>query len=252
MKKLMFLLIGAMMLASCEKGIKPDNGYGDPPPPEYRVFTRSYVMGYFEHTGIDITSTNIAPGDHDIWRRIELILLKGNYVGTYLDESEKKEAYDAICEKYGDMSYNDFVVVGGINSSKETPGLIEYPVVNITSINIVSNAAFDEDHPAGTSLNDIFYLAHVPMTKHFIENGYGKNGFDFQQVLNTHLSEVVPEELVLTGRTESWYNIDLSRWEWGAFDLFIKPTLDKHHTFTVTVTFDDGRVLADTVEMTFD
>lgn len=219
MKNLMFLLIVTIMMASCkEPEINPT-----PVPPEYRIFTRSYVMGYFEHTGIDLHGLRVVHVNGEMRPSVELWLLKGDYVGTCLDEGEKKDAYDAICEKYGDMNYNDYVLVGGTGPQGNIPNLIDFPIVNITSINVVSNTAFDEQHPAGTSLNDIFHVNGF-MAKNYIDNNYGRDGSNFRRTLNTHLDEVSPEEFVLTGDGASNRN-SYSKWPWR-FIYFDKSDTD--------------------------
>lgn len=251
MKKLLFLSICTMLLFGCEKPEHNGCLYCDAPPYVQSVFSRSYVLGYFNPTGIKLAMgydrlfSNYSPN---------LYITKGEFTGTYLDEGEKKETYDALCEKNGDMTFNcEHTLVG---SSPENPGIIAYPNVNIVSIDAVSNADFDEEHPAGTSLSDVIFFSPWWSAKKFIENGYvDDTDIDINDpviygMTYKSLNSFTGNELALIGSGDiRWKDTALLI---GSLITYKNPSMSKTHAITVTVTFEDGRVLTDMITMNFE
>jgi hypothetical protein len=237
MKKLMFILALILTLSGCEK----KGGEAT-----YEIYRRSFAMKFYETAGLEL---NFIPyPDADETRLIFEIKYGGDGpICEWRDTGEKKETYDALCEKYGDMTYNreEFVFIGG------EPSFLAYSPV---SIEIVSNHDFDEEHPAGTSLGDLVsfysYTAKPYIDSGYVEYDWGVNpGYvgDGKQPfypIDKKVSELTQDDLMLLYGTGGhlWY-IYLK------FDL---PTLSKQHRITVTFTDERGRTFSDTIAMNFE
>lgn len=114
---------------------------------------------------------------------IKLFTTPGNRA-TIAANVEDGETYDKIKGKYGDTK-SDWEVV---NSED-----IAY-AESIRSIEITTQSAWDDDHPAGSSLNDIFDVKYGTY-RHFVDSGF------------TAESRVVWEQKALAQLTESdmWF-----------------------------------------------
>jgi hypothetical protein len=182
------------------------------------------------------------------------------YVRSYEQANmDNPEVYDALCEKYGDMSYNreEFVPVGSF------PGFLAYSPV---SIEIVSDADFDEDHLAGASLANLV-IYDGQSSKPFVDNGY--------QMYHWEDSELYPSGHKNMDKFPYHSNVSVRPYfpvykkvsELTAYDLmliygsnemvygylyFPVPTLSKRHNITVTFTDERGRVFSDTIAMNFE
>ena len=84
----------------------------------------------------------------------------------------------------------------------------------ISSINIKSNADYDNIHQSGTSLNDIFVFSDSPNLNHSIDEYIDQYGY--------------------------YGNILMM--------MSIAPEFESTHTFTIEITFEDGRVLSQQLE----
>ncbi len=224
------LIIFILILCGCYREVtKPSE-----------IYLRSYVMSYYDVDGIVLTAYKESA-------RITVNNLVDGWIGGYTDEGEKKEAYDALCEKHGDMTFCRTVL--------KMPGeYVAYPGVDYVSIEITSDADFDDRHPAGSSLADIATFISSSV-KPYIDNGYVYPIYgDPGSAVKKLVSDLIPEDLVLTGedRVTAYRPIPAVVGYFGALEFRQKPTLSKTHTFTVTLTADDGRVFSDTVEMTFE
>lgn len=89
-----------------------------------------------------------------------------------------------------------------------------YLVDNIVSINIKSDADYDNLHQAGTSLNDIFVISL---------------GSDFTYSIDEYIENVGFHDKIL-------------------MMMSIAPELESTHTFTIEITFEDGRVISQQLE----
>lgn len=106
---------------------------------------------------------------------------------------------------------------------------------NLVSIEITSNADWDETHPAGTSLNDLFEITLNSFTE------YMRNGYAFRESsgqpdpvirgarrIIKPVSELTPDELAIIQSDPS-------------FAVRSTPTLAEEHTLTFTLTNTDGK-----------
>ncbi|MBE6199594.1 MAG: DUF5034 domain-containing protein [Rikenellaceae bacterium] len=107
----------------------------------------------------------------------------------------------------------------------------------IRQIEIVSDADFDEKHPAGVSLMD-----YVTLTIDTYSDLMGATSLPNDVIYDTRQTkaykEYTAEELSVVGT-------------WWILKLAASPSLSKNHNLTVTITFDDGEVYSDTVEVKF-
>jgi hypothetical protein len=215
----------------------------------YQIYRRSFAMVFHETEKLTMGETNP--------RYSKPTLLFGfdsaGIIYSNKDTSGKeKELYDALCEKYGDMTYNreEFVPIGF------EPEFLAYSPVSIT---IVSDADYDDQHPAGTSLADIVTY-DSQSSKPFIDNGYVMHEWDendkgkFYYYSNTNVRPFYPvckkaSELVADDFQLIYDPID-NVVGYIYFDAL--PTLEKTHNITVTFTDERGEVFSDTVKMVFE
>jgi hypothetical protein len=200
-----------------------------------KVFLRSYVREYYKPAGITLSARPDGNG-------MKFYFGFGKYVCRYSDEGDKKAVYDALCEKNGDMTFNRTVWVGSPHP------IILYMSTTFVSVDVVSNADFDEQHPAGTSLADIIMLDSTT-AKPYIDSGYVEYEYDKEHrypyyFIHKMLSEVIPYDLILLGDGRGIAD--------GNFVFESLPTMSKEHTFTITFTDDEGSKMSSSIEMTFE
>jgi hypothetical protein len=164
----------------------------------------------------------------------------------------KKVIYDSLCVLHNDMSYNterDYI---------EIPHWRDGFKGDIVSIDVVSNADFDEQHPTYSSLNDVILLLSASLYP-YIMSGYkdtyewepdeylryseplmrrGSNEDLYFHPINKTLSEVTSSDLILVN---------------SALRVFEKqPDVAQEHELTVTIRMSDGRVFSPTVMKMFE
>jgi hypothetical protein len=216
MKKILLVLLIACGLMSCLK--------------KETFFKRSYITNYKNVTEIELEGS---PSHFSV-------LHYGGSIGSFQSIGELKETFDALCEKHGDMTYNRKVTE--FQPGEQTVRCIG---VDFTSIDIVSDSDFDAEHPAGSSLGDIVLFLFQSL-KPYIDSGYTlktdrhKGFMSFEYLI----SEIPQGALTMMG---GYSNNAI-----GGMKFQSQPTLSKTHTFTVTMTADDGRVFTDSIEMSFE
>lgn len=99
------------------------------------------------------------------------------------------QKYSALCERYDDVNYSkvrEFV--------DYYDGGYDFLADNIVSIELFAQTDYDEQRPAGSSLNDICVIEYQSPRKH-IANGYvGKI-----EPITKPLTECTPDDFVLMG-----------------------------------------------------
>ena len=228
------------MFSGCENGKEQAGTW---------VYRRSYAMIFSETKSIELREGYYNFTEPNIFCYINFDLLSSSC--WYNDTGEKKEIYDAMCEKYGDMTYNrkEFVRFGGEPS---------FQMYSFVSVDIVSNADYNEEHPAGSSLVDLFtYRAYS--AKPFIDSGYIKYEYEADEWdgHNTYLLSHYPVQKKVSDLTPDDFILHTSHYmvrerSFAEFRFESLPTLSKVHTFTVTFTDERGDTFSASLEMTFD
>ena len=234
------------------------------------------TYGIPEGLGLDrVSKSNYGSPYYEVVIGISIIIPLGDIV-SYNSVGGDKTLYDEWCQKHGDMSYNrkEEYKIG------DTPPH-EFVAADYTAIEIVSDTDWDTEHPAGTSLADIamFYSAS-PIR--YIQSGYSREydwsdtpmpGYVYKHMQNwTHLrlrdgiykgktpfypvkklaSELKPEDMVLLGSGDLMYGSRGGRTPIGFLEFTTRPTKNKTHNITVTLTTDEGEVFSDTIQMVFE
>ena len=118
-------------------------------------------------------------------------------------------------------------------------------------MSIVSNADFDETHPAGTPLDDIVEITYNSY-KHIIENDYtlpeGRYWYGYCHSNETKLlSEFVKEDAIFM-ESRDFDSIYKTSFKLGVVQ---DPTLAVNHTFTVTIEFENSEPYSFSFDMDF-
>lgn len=216
----------------------------------YNVFS-SYVNTYYDYDSIALSVTDYGN------IRISNDTISTHHEYYWNSTGQNKVVYDSLCQAHNDLSYNKErgYIVG--------PDWGHCSVFDIAHIDVVSNANFDEQHPAGTSLNDLIYFISVSPKK-FIDSGYNysydwanetpqifeiepemynfRNSSESSNYspINKRLSEMSVDEMVMLPPNYFGYLI---------FDS--SPISIKEHTFKVTFSLSNGKVIHKTILMSF-
>lgn len=149
---------------------------------------------------------------------------------SFQSTGEDKELYESICELNGDTSYNsDISLVLDIMTISCT-----YP--DVASINITSDKDFDEEHVAGTSLNECINITFESAYQ-YIHSSYSEQAWR-EQTQTKPLSEITATELLLNTRFRE-------------FNFASEPTTPGVHTITITLITNEGQEFTDSVEVEF-
>ncbi|MBR5056256.1 MAG: hypothetical protein IKX03_03560 [Bacteroidales bacterium] len=188
--------------------------------PEYPIIDGPYIQMYYDGV-LDCQMTYV--DDRGPCLYFDLTSSDDISIVSYnsASQGDKKAVYDSLCIKHSDTGYH------GPDPFSNEPVKKCY-AKDFTSISVVSNKAFDADHPAGTPLNDIIvYDAYSPYR--WIKSGYdGDPYFYHARVL---LSGVAPEDMTQLCALSMF---TLSFWKF--------PDFGYEQTLTITVTTDDGVV----------
>jgi len=249
------LLISAVLLLSVFGGCK--DGPGE------MITVRDYIGGYAMIKNIRAYAGT----------EMDIMLFEGEVVKCYYRTSDE---FQRFREKYGDTKYKARVEVGSPDPT--------FIVHDFQAVHVISDADYDDLHPAGTSLNDLarfLALSAYP----YIQNGYKEYDWESSDKLslfNRHfstlkpywgpqpsseyksqlypidkiVSALTPDDLKVLGRGHVGYfgeDVETGSKNPLAVILFTTPpTLDKTHTFTVTMENKKDRTFSATVAMTFD
>jgi len=237
---------------------------------------RSYIVEFTEYKTIHLELTekgNIAM----YWRD------KGQW-GSFSGDGDTKY-YDALCEKYNDLNYNKKT------RYIATIACREYSSNEIVSISMISNAVFDSDHPAGSTLDDLVYLVSSSPIR-FIQSNYKEtynwnapypltilsenSDFHLAFCYNGDDGPVTPHHYLVYGSLSELKKDDFRLLGQGHYDIgngqptiypdhapgsgyffgnlkFDKdPDIPGIHELTVSVHLADGRTLTQTIEKNFE
>ena len=259
--KIIILLITVLIFGSCEKRIEDK---------AIPIMLPSFVLSYYEMDSFSL---------HEYTEKNRPALsiygnaLKKNGEWIVYDSLKNAEIYQELCRKHQDLTYNHTIYFKGGDYF-----LNDFFANDFISLEIQSNADYDEQHLAGTLLNDRVRYMSLSSYK-FIQNQYGAYEWNnpeelasfkkyFWRILRDHYNNSTAGRggFYPIDKLVSELNLDdlkifgpgyLSTYKEGGEPLaylFFEhpPTLSKTHTFTVTLTTDDGKVFEDTITVTFE
>ena len=187
------------------------------------VYSDSYIMYYNIHDGIKLMYGERVKGEYWLY----LSPLQPTRIVSYESKNKDKLIYDELCVKHNDLSYcREVPFYNGIGGA-----IASYP--DYTSVSITSNSNYDEEHPAGTPLNDIIICEYCSSYLYVI-GGYADESL--LDVKTKPLLEVTADDLAMLGRLNFFFtqNPDTS----GRHDITVSVTTDDGRTFTATCTMD--------------
>ncbi len=220
---------------------------GDGSPTHYTSYVYSYhfpaemylIAGRFCYGSYPCDSTIDSPYGFDVRFKDDDKQMVGQW-----QQGTEREIFDSLSLKHGDIDFHQDIIVSSACPLRPHA----YLGIDFASIMVTSDVDFDEEHPAGTTLNDIVqFIAYTPYP--FIKSGYkysnprgndSENLKDELMLIDKPLSECTAEDFILTfGIMNDWFCGDV----FPACYLYIKatPTLSKQHTITVTIVDDAGK-----------
>lgn len=246
MKKTISLILFAtslVVLAGCPKPEPiPDIIVGvDPPPGPYdnpQVSSKSFVGAYINLDSIYID------GPLEYWPEIYIWPIY-NYTGkkySLFSSGEDKLIYQSLAAKHGDTTYTGTTGYLPSRDLKDTVFDATATTVDVVSIDVRSDADWDDSHPQGTSLNEFIRLARNSL-REFIDSNYNEDFHPFYGRTGYTLSRTGPHE----------YDLMFSR-SYGDPDLRFRsrPLINSIHNLTVTIRLDDGRTYSRVIHIDFD
>lgn len=198
---------------------------------------RSFVIRYYEPQNLFMFET---PSGNIVVNYGET-----NLICDWKSKGRQKELYDSLCRANNDISYNK--EISYYPDPHAGDGVIDLSINRVAKIDVTSNADFDEQHPAGTSLNDIIRFMGISVYE-FLQSNYRYShnwdikpeGFEdelysysqsFHSPVTGLLSELQTDDMILLD------NVGLLHFE-------KVPTLSKTHELIITVTLDNGKILS--------
>lgn len=176
MKKLL-LILAIFTLCSCDKEISNRD---------------HFIRGYFTYNNININVAEIPPipdlGQDYIYTFVQITANVDDHYHYYETDESRIAIYNQLAEKYGDFGFAPFADnVGTIND--------EYAAENITDIELICLEDVGENHPAGSSVAEMFELeSHTPYD--YIQSRY--TNFYNKRIVK-RLDQVTKDDLYLIG-----------------------------------------------------
>jgi len=239
----------------------PDYGYWESlVNHSYDVNIPHYIQGYW-----DFDSLIVQKKDDNC---VHICIPSDSRMYCYCSDGEEhRERYERLCSDNSDDNYKPRLTPrgGGVYRAVSAH--------DIVSIDVVSDADFDAEHLAGTSVSDI--MAYVGASaKPYIDSGYTQSVVEYEsrhpliayfgKVIPSYFSSMIRErcakvsaadfKMVGVQRMDA-INDDEIRYVTAqnftlcALYCWIRPTLAQSHNFTATFTFDDGRQMSVTFPM---
>lgn len=201
----------------------------------FEDFYEYYIMNYYDidyEEDVEVVSTRDSEFIvYDLELPSKLFASRSSEASKYATQEEVQERQERyqrhkeISQRNGEVGFNRWCssepMFGPEGEVWNTDNLI-------SKITIVSNGDFDEEHPAGTPLDDVVSISYDTY-RPYIENGYvhpdsSRSEYDY----NPYKEKVALEDFVAeNSKFMSVKNISLS--------FHHKPTVAKQHTFEVTL-----------------
>lgn len=145
MRRCKIIISAIALIVMCSCGVRNSTFYAPGYISEYYYFERSNVF-LLGNAGDDGLSIDFVSYGED-----------GPSVFDY-EKRKKKSNYYNLCCKFGDLYYNQSVTYGSIGEIHNN--MYVYADV-VTGINMVSDDDWDNEHPRGVLLNDLFCVRAV-------------------------------------------------------------------------------------------
>jgi hypothetical protein len=233
--------------------------------PEGEVFLRSFMPVYYSVSGIK-AYPNSGLEAHGFYISAQI----GKDVYTFCSTGDNLARYNALCEKHEDMTFNRIVPDYRPNTcyyakeSFDKKDFKGFPDADFVSINVVCDVDFDEQHPSGTSLNDLI-VVYIVSPYPYIKSDY--TPFDWSTIthfgtaqLQSTLREIRPVYPIRKMMSElevEDLKIIGDGYSGGSYGYLFStafykgPAIRGAYYFTITMTADDGRTFSDTVRICF-
>lgn len=233
--KLIQKLLALLILCLCDSCY--DGDYWD---------TGEYQAYHLINTYVDVNAPQLNATQEGV--SISFMTRDANYYYSkeFATVSKKEQSEEQLlrfielAEKNNDFfTWKEGYYTHGFNINKMnyfSGGSLDAITKGVAKIELVSDADFDKEHPAGVSLmDDVKLISYVygdivgkPISLKQINEAYKIKEY----------SNYTQQEMLVIGS-----ELDLRFNSW--------PTLSKVHNFTVTITFDDGEVYSDSVKLEF-
>ena len=222
-------------------------------PPD--VYFKSFV---YEYANVDYSQLP----EVEVWNKTiaialpQMICARQNVWGRGdIDVQKLHTKHQEISQRNGDIDFNRW--------EHSDHGL--HPNVRVwntdtpfSAITVVSSADFDAGHPSGTFLNDVIDIEYYTY-RFYIENGYKHTDPERMYVSNDYSGDAVTKSLLEWGKEDSkfmdnkLYHIGLSDAFEPTFTLTLTsvPTLEQHHSITVSIIIDGEEPYVFECEMDF-
>ncbi|MBP5683234.1 MAG: hypothetical protein J6X05_08340 [Bacteroidales bacterium] len=228
MKKILFILLAGLLFYSCSKedsGTEVDRT-------EHFVCesTANYMDMYYIPCNLELEYSIVSPGkdailaDMSVWR-VDNENIKYYCCFASCPDSIRLPYYN-YANYYGDTTYwgQHTMVAKGHGS-----------IMPLKTISVVADRNYDENHPAGTLLNDLLSISY-PHNYSYISNKYAPSrlGSDYMLDSISPLSSFKGDFLFP-----------------DRFKLIFQnhPSVHGKYTFTVTLTFDKDPVSGESLEL---
>lgn len=223
MKRNIFLFaILSFLLFSCKK--------------EEEIGLRGHFIQYFigeYHGGM---YRLFAVGNEEAGRVSEIGIALENvvcYQTPEWDRSQNTEEFLKIADRNGDGAFNDWVSVDSYVMRMVFAD-------NFLSVHLTSDRDWDDEHPAGTYLDDLV-VWNVQTYSEFIRSGYKIQSALYGLLLyDVKLSDVQPQHLEMISDEIGIYSSPRIRF-------LSAPNNDEIHTLTLTITTTEGEVHKPTI-----
>lgn len=225
MKRILFLLplcCVAMISTNCKNDTKDP----DPNPPIYGTeFSENLVQVYVEPATLEAQ----AAGDYINLPGSLVIAL--DFYGRGIKQHPENEEFKALSRKYGDTSYNKWIV----------PFTNASLLTEFSSVEVTCDRAIDSRHPAGASLADIVKLCATSPYR-FIRSGYNDITKTPAFFLDHNFNIPNPGYEVVFNMLDRLTADDLKLLAPSCYLLFEQRPAPGEYTFTITFRDPDGDI----------
>ncbi|KGN92887.1 hypothetical protein [Porphyromonas canoris] len=212
---------------------------------EGKIHIPHYVLGYLDNAkNLEATYYSYENSINIRWAHSVLVL-------GWDSKGEDLAGYKALCNKNKDTKYDalTYTIKGDAFRSFGRSYRYYYNSNAITGINVTSDAAWDDAHPAGASLNDIIIFYSNALDP-FIQSGYKEEfAWDEKKQKFEPIKKEDPNVEELAGRIECL----LSKFDFSSYRLLglgemtlcrlkiaQKPTKELKHIIKIEILFEDG------------